>query len=125
VGPPDGAARRREDGAAARPGGPGRDGPAGAGDRGPAPRHRNWGAYVLLETFDDEYRRFEGRLIGDIAAELGRSPWDTLADIAVADELRTVIANQDKGQDEASWTRRVEVWRDGGPSSARRTPAPT
>ena len=73
----------------------------------------NWGAYVLLETFDDEYRRFEGRLIGDIAAELGRSPWDTLADIAVADELRTVIANQDKGQDEASWTRRVEVWRDG------------
>ena len=73
----------------------------------------NWGAYVLLETFDDEYRRFEGRLIGDIAAELGRSPWDTLADIAVADELRTVIANQDKGQDEASWARRVEVWRDG------------
>jgi N-acyl-D-aspartate/D-glutamate deacylase len=31
----------------------------------------------------------------------------------VADELRTVIANQDKGQDEASWARRVEVWRDG------------
>jgi N-acyl-D-aspartate/D-glutamate deacylase len=73
----------------------------------------NWGAYVLLETFDDEYRRFEGRLVGDVASELGKSPWDALADIVVADELRTVIANQDKGQDEASWTRRVEVWRDG------------
>ena len=64
----------------------------------------NWGAYVLLETFDDEYRRFEGRVIGDIAAELGKSPWDTLADIVVADELRTVIASQDRGQDDASWT---------------------
>jgi N-acyl-D-aspartate/D-glutamate deacylase len=73
----------------------------------------NWGGYVLLETFTDEYRRFEGRLLGDIARELGTTPWDALADIAIADGLRTVIANQDRGQDEATWARRVEVWRDG------------
>ena len=80
---------------------------------GPMRAIGNWGAYVLLETFTDEYRQFQGRTLGDIAAELGRTPWDTLADIAIADGLTTVIANQDRGQDEASWARRVEVWRDG------------
>lgn len=73
----------------------------------------NWRDYLLLETFSDEYKRFEGRPIGEIAAELGTSPWDTLADIAIADDLRTVIANQDRGTDDLSWQRRVEVWRDG------------
>ena len=80
---------------------------------GPMRAIGNWGAYVLLETFTDEYRQYQGRTLGDIAAELGRTPWDTLADIAIADGLTTVIANQDRGQDEASWARRVEVWRDG------------
>jgi N-acyl-D-aspartate/D-glutamate deacylase len=80
---------------------------------GPTRAIGNWGAYVLLETFTDEYRRFQGRTLADIATELGRTAWDTLADIAIADGLTTVIANQDRGQDEASWARRVEVWRDG------------
>ena len=80
---------------------------------GPIRAIGNWGAYVLLETFTTSTGGSRAAGIGDIAAELGRTPWDTLADIAIADELRTVIANQDRGQDEASWGRRVEVWRDG------------
>ncbi len=72
----------------------------------------NWGAYLLVETFTDEYKRFTGRAIGEIATELGRTPWDTLADIVVADELKTSFTNADRGQDDASWQRRVEVWRD-------------
>ena len=28
----------------------------------------NWGAYFLVETFTDEYKRFIGRPIGEIAA---------------------------------------------------------
>ena len=72
----------------------------------------NWAAYWILETFSDEWKPYQGRLIGDIAREIGRSPWDTLADIVIADNLRTVIANQDRGQDDATWQRRVEVWRD-------------
>ena len=73
----------------------------------------NWGAYLLVETHTDEYKRFIGRTFADIAAELGRTPWDTLADMVVADDLRTVFMNADRGQDDASWARRVEVWRDG------------
>lgn len=79
---------------------------------GPQRSIANWATYTLTETTTDEYKRFVGRTIGDIALELDRSPWDTLADIVVADRLMTVIANPDRGQDLASWARRVEVWRD-------------
>lgn len=72
----------------------------------------NWGSYRLLETFSDDWKPFEGRIIGDVARELDRDPWDLLCDIVLADDLRTVIANQDRGQDDATWRRRVEVWRD-------------
>ncbi len=72
----------------------------------------NWAGYWVLETFSDEWKPYQGRIIGDIARELGREAWDVLVDIVVADGLRTVIANQDRGQDDATWARRVEVWRD-------------
>jgi N-acyl-D-aspartate/D-glutamate deacylase len=75
-------------------------------------RLANWGAYQLLETHTDAYKPFVGRFFADIAAELGCTPWDVLADVVVADDLRTVFMNRDAGQDDASWTRRVEVWRD-------------
>ena len=79
---------------------------------GPVRAIGNWGSYILLETFDPTTKQFEGRTVGEVAAELGKSPWDTMVDVAIADELRTVFANQDRGQDEATWKRRVEVWRD-------------
>ena len=72
----------------------------------------NWASYFLLETFSAKWQPYQGRLIGDIALELARDAWDVLADIVVDDELRTVIASQDRGQDDATWARRVEVWRD-------------
>jgi N-acyl-D-aspartate/D-glutamate deacylase len=72
----------------------------------------NWANYLLLETFSDRWQPFVGRTFGDIARELGTTPWDVLCDIAIDDRLRTVITNQDRGQDEATWQRRVEVWRD-------------
>jgi N-acyl-D-aspartate/D-glutamate deacylase len=79
---------------------------------GPTRAIGNWGSYRLLESFSESWKPHEGRIIGEIAGELGRDPWDLLCDIVVDDDLRTVIANQDRGQDEATWQRRVEVWRD-------------
>lgn len=72
----------------------------------------NWAGYWVLETFSEEWKPYEGRIVGEIARELGREAWDVLVDIVLADGLRTVIANQDRGQDDATWSRRVEVWRD-------------
>ncbi|MEY2553665.1 MAG: hypothetical protein QOC57_1525, partial [Ilumatobacteraceae bacterium] len=72
----------------------------------------NWGGYRLLETFSDPWRSHEGRVIADLAAEMGREPWDLLSEIVADDELRTVITNVDFGQTDATWQHRVDVWRD-------------
>jgi N-acyl-D-aspartate/D-glutamate deacylase len=72
----------------------------------------HWANYILFETFTDDYKRFMGRPIGEMAAELGKTPWDALADVVVADNLRTVIATQDRGQDDATWAARAAAWRD-------------
>ncbi len=79
---------------------------------GPTRSIGNWAGYWLLETFTDRWRPYQGRLVGDIARELGRDAWEVLAEIVVDDGLRTVIASQDRGQDDATWAKRVEVWRD-------------
>ncbi|MGE0881750.1 MAG: amidohydrolase family protein [Acidimicrobiia bacterium] len=72
----------------------------------------HWGAYILVETFTERYKPFEGRSIYEVAAETGKTAWDTLCDIVVADGLRTSIQTADGAQDDESWRRRVEVWRD-------------
>jgi N-acyl-D-aspartate/D-glutamate deacylase len=72
----------------------------------------NWGNFTLLESFTEQWKQYEGLTIGAIASRLGKDPWDTLADIAIDDDLNTVIASMDTGQNDASWERRVEVWRD-------------
>src|SRR5262249_31832864 len=72
----------------------------------------NWGNFTLLETFTDQWKQYEGQTLGAIATALGKTPWDTLCDIAIDDNLNTVIASMDTGQNDESWERRVEVWRD-------------
>jgi N-acyl-D-aspartate/D-glutamate deacylase len=73
----------------------------------------NWSQYRIIEAFSAHTKPFEGRTVGEVATELGTSAWDTLCDIVIADELKTSIMAPDRGQDEASWRSRVEVWRDG------------
>jgi N-acyl-D-aspartate/D-glutamate deacylase len=80
--------------------------------QGPSRSVANWGTYTLVETATPKYQPFVGRTIGTISRELGTTPWDTLASIALADGLRTVVSSADRGQDNASWERRVEVWTD-------------
>jgi len=76
---------------------------------GPTRALGHWASYRIEET---GVAGAKGRMVGELATEQGRSAWDVLADIVVADELRTVISKPDPGQDDASWRKRVEVWRD-------------
>jgi N-acyl-D-aspartate/D-glutamate deacylase len=77
---------------------------------GPQRSVANWGAYTLVES--PSAPQDVGRAIGEIATERGVTPWDALADLVLADRLRTVVSTPDRGQDDASWERRVEVWTD-------------
>ena len=72
----------------------------------------NWASYTLLETFSEQWKPYEGQSLGTIATTLGKTSWDALCDIVIDDDLNTVIASLDSGQTDASWEKRVEVWRD-------------
>ena len=71
-----------------------------------------WADRCIAETFMEENKRFQGRLVGDIAAELGRTPLDTLLDIVCTDDLKTVFTNIPPEYSEADWEAQRSVWRD-------------
>jgi N-acyl-D-aspartate/D-glutamate deacylase len=73
----------------------------------------NWDERVIVETFSPATKRYEGRLVADIAAEEGKRPFDALIDIVCADELRTVFSPPAPVDTDADWQARLLVWRDG------------
>ncbi len=70
-----------------------------------------WARLVIAETFAPEQRGFEGRTVGEIAAEWGMDPWDAMCRLMVADRLRTGFAVPIPESDD-DWKARAEVWRD-------------
>ena len=71
-----------------------------------------WERLTVVDTVAPENKAFVGRTIGDIAAEQGKDPFDTIVDIVIADELNTVVMPPAAGEDDESWKMRVDVWRD-------------
>jgi N-acyl-D-aspartate/D-glutamate deacylase len=71
-----------------------------------------WGTYVIGDTYAPANDGCAGRVVDEIAAERGTAPFDTLLDIVLADDLRTVLwPNTDDG-DEKTWAMRAEIWND-------------
>ncbi|CAN5124692.1 amidohydrolase family protein [soil metagenome] len=69
-----------------------------------------WHNYRLAEVFAEENKPWQGRMIGELAAELGKSPFDTMMDIAVADDLRTSFMLDGRGEDAEGYAFRAEMW---------------
>jgi N-acyl-D-aspartate/D-glutamate deacylase len=67
---------------------------------------------VVSETFSAETKAYEGRRLGDIAAERRQKPFDAMCDIAILDELRTGFIPLPPADDRESWDMRLESWRD-------------
>ncbi|MEZ5503858.1 MAG: amidohydrolase family protein [Halioglobus sp.] len=71
-----------------------------------------WAGYTVDEVALPHNKHLEGRTIGDIAAELGKAPFDTLLDLAIEEELKTSFIPLRYGDDDASWQTRVAAWND-------------
>jgi len=72
----------------------------------------NWPVLSFAECFTPATKHHEGRSVGDVAAELGQEPFDTLLDVVIADELRTGLRPPVFGASDADWELRAQVWRD-------------
>jgi N-acyl-D-aspartate/D-glutamate deacylase len=73
-------------------------------------RLADFGGYVIGDTFSEANRAYEGRVVRDIARERGADPFDTLIDIVIADDLRTVLWPSAPDDDDAHWALRRSLW---------------
>ena len=71
----------------------------------------NWRTLRIEETFSPANAGCEGRSVGEVADERGLEPFDALAEIVVADRLRTGL-RPPIPESEADWSLRAKVWRD-------------
>ncbi len=72
----------------------------------------NWATKVIYDVVADENQQYRGRLVGEIATEQGRDPWDVLVDIVLADELLTSFGTVAVPESDDDWKARLEFWRD-------------
>ncbi len=66
--------------------------------------------FRIGETHSEANRGLTGRLVKEIAAERGGEDFDTLVDIVLEDELRTVLWPEPPDDDPESWRMRREAW---------------
>ncbi|HWW46002.1 MAG TPA: amidohydrolase family protein, partial [Acidimicrobiia bacterium] len=72
----------------------------------------DWSTKVIFDVVNPDNEQYRGRMIGDIAREEGREPFDVLCDIAVADELRTSFGTLPPSDTKEDWQARIELARD-------------
>ena len=71
----------------------------------------NWKIHRIEETFAPANKSYEGRTVGEVAAERGQDPFDALCDVVVADGLRTGLRPPIPETD-ADWALRAKTWLD-------------
>jgi N-acyl-D-aspartate/D-glutamate deacylase len=80
--------------------------------RGPFRGFANWGVLTVHAVADPRNKALEGRTIGDIAAEQGKTPFDAMLDLAISEGLRTSFMPPIVGGDAALWQARGKLWAD-------------
>jgi N-acyl-D-aspartate/D-glutamate deacylase len=70
----------------------------------------NFGRYVIGDTYSEANEGLKGRVVKDIAAERGQEPFDTLLEICINDELRTILWPMPNDNDPDTWALRQQAW---------------
>jgi N-acyl-D-aspartate/D-glutamate deacylase len=83
---------------------------AASPDAGVFARLAGWGRYMLGDTYSQANEGLKGRRIGDLARERGQEEFDTLVDIVLNDDLRTILWPLPTDSDDASWELRRQAW---------------
>lgn len=88
------------------------DARANSDEAGVFRRLADWKNYVLGDTYSAANEGLKGRTVRDLAAERGTEPFDTLLDLVINDDLRTILWPIAPDSDPASWELRKQVWED-------------
>jgi N-acyl-D-aspartate/D-glutamate deacylase len=71
-----------------------------------------WHTYTIVDVFDAQNKRHEGRKLGEVAQELGKTPFDTLIDLAIAGDLKTSFMIPTPGEDAQTYALRGRIWQE-------------
>ena len=69
-------------------------------------RLAEWGRYLIGDTYSAANEGLKGRVVADIAESAAQDPFDTLLDIVINDDLRTVLWPLPSDDDAESWQMR-------------------
>jgi N-acyl-D-aspartate/D-glutamate deacylase len=75
-------------------------------------RWADFARYVVGDVYSAENEGLSGRVVADIAAERDEDPFDTLVEIVINDDLRTILWPMPPDNDPESWAMRKDVWND-------------
>jgi N-acyl-D-aspartate/D-glutamate deacylase len=73
-------------------------------------RLASWGRYQIGDTYSAANEGLKGRVVAEIAERDNRGTFDTLLDIVINDELRTILWPLPSDNDLKSWQMRAEAW---------------
>ncbi len=79
-------------------------------DAGVFARLTDWGRYQIGDTYSPANEGLKGARVADLARERGTDAFDTLLDVVLQDELRTVLWPLPTDDDGGSWSLRREAW---------------
>ena len=70
----------------------------------------SWGRYMIGDTYSEANEGLKGKVVENLAREQGKPAFDTLLDIVINDDLRTVLWPLPTDSDGESWKMRAEAW---------------
>jgi N-acyl-D-aspartate/D-glutamate deacylase len=83
---------------------------ANSADAGVFSRLAGWGRYKIGDTFSAANEGLKGQVVADLARARGTDPFDTLVDVVLADDLRSILWPLPTDDDDDSWELRRQAW---------------